>query len=82
MNNESDLEYVADKIYQMTGEIIAEGQKPFAVAAVLTMVALQIYKTSLSENDYNKMVDSISESRDKVKSLTEMIKSDFLRSFH
>ena len=32
----------------------------------MTRVALQIYKTSLSEQDYQKMVDFISSSRDEI----------------
>ena len=59
----------SEKIYQMTSMLIAEGEKPFAVAAMYTMVALQIYKTMMSEQEYNRMVDIISESRDRVKPL-------------
>lgn len=82
MSNEKELQIAADRIYRMTGEIISEGIPPFAVAAVLTMVSLQIYKTSLSPEEYNKMVDSISASRDRIQSLTDMVKSTYLQSFH
>ena len=82
MSDEKEMQVIANRIYQITGEIIAEGTQPFAIAAVLTMVALQIYKTSLSADDYNKMVDSISEDRDRIKSLTEMFKSDNMKSIH
>ena len=82
MDIDSDLNYAADQIYKMAGDMIADGQKPFAIAAIFTMIALQIYKTSLSKEDYDKMVDSISENRDKIKSLPEMVKEPFMKSFH
>jgi hypothetical protein len=37
------------------------------VAAVMMAQALTIYKSAMSEEDYNHMVDSISASRDQVK---------------
>lgn len=82
MEIDTELNSAADQIYRLAGDMIAEGQKPFAVAAVFTMVALQIYKTSLSAEDYNMMVDSISENRNKILSLPEMVKSPFMKSFH
>ena len=82
MEIDTELNTAADQIYRLAGDMIAEGQKPFAVAAVFTMVALQIYKTSLSAEDYNMMVDSISESRDKIQTLPEMVKQPFMKSFH
>jgi hypothetical protein len=37
------------------------------VAAIMMAQALTIYKSAMSEEDYNRMVDNISSSRDKVK---------------
>jgi len=37
------------------------------VAAIMMTQALTIYKSAMSEQDYNNMVDNISASRDKVK---------------
>jgi len=37
--------------------------EPLAVAAVFSAIALQIYKSTLSDEDFNNMVDAISESR-------------------
>jgi len=74
MNN-PDLSHAfntLDDVYKFTGTLIEDGHTPFAVAAAFTLVALQMYKTSMTDEDYNKMVDSISESRGRVKSLTEM----------
>lgn len=82
MNDNENLEAIANSLYTMAGDMIAEGQKPFAVAAVFTMIALQIYKSSLSEQEYNLMVDSISENRHKIKSLTTMVNNPELKKFH
>jgi len=40
---------------------------PMEVAAIMMTQALTIYKSAMSEEDYNRMVDNISSSRDKVK---------------
>ena len=40
---------------------------PLEVAAIMMTQALTIYKSAMSEEDYNRMVDNISSSRDKVK---------------
>jgi TRAP-type uncharacterized transport system substrate-binding protein len=36
------------------------------VAAVMMAQALSIYRTGMDEEDYNKIVDTMSENRDKV----------------
>ena len=77
---DSDLIIVADRIYKTTTELIIEGHQQFAIAAALTMVAMQIYKSALSKEDYDKMVDSISDSRDQVMSLNDIVKN--AGSFH
>ena len=69
----SDLAAIAEDVYAIAGRFIEEGQPPFAVAAVFTMIALQIYKTSMTEEDYHAMVDTISENRNHIKSLPEML---------
>lgn len=71
MTDDFELQSLTNQMYTITEELVAEGNSPFAVAAVHVMIALQIYKTSLSEEEYNLMVDSISISRDKIKPLTE-----------
>jgi hypothetical protein len=40
---------------------------PMEVAAVMMAQSLTIYKSALSEDEYNAIVDNISNSRDKVK---------------
>jgi len=43
------------------------------VAAIMMTQALSIYKTSMSPEEYNMMVDSISSNRDKVKTFDKPI---------
>jgi hypothetical protein len=40
---------------------------PMEVAAIMMAQSLTIYKSAMSEDDYNRMVDNISASRNKVK---------------
>lgn len=79
---DSDLIIVADRIYKTTTELMIEGHQQFAIAAALTMVAMQIYKSSLSKEDYDKMVDSISDSRDQVLSFDNLDFVSHSGSFH
>ena len=46
-----------------------EGYDPLVVAGVLAAHALSIYKTVLSKEDYNDIVDAICDSRDQVKAI-------------
>jgi len=46
---------------------------PMEVAAVMMAQALSLYRTGLDEMDYNKIVDSISSSRDCVQKFTPTI---------
>jgi len=40
---------------------------PMEVAAIMMTQSLAIYKSAMNQDDYNRMVDSISASRDKIK---------------
>lgn len=71
MIDDLELQSLTNQMYTITEELVAAGNSPFALAAVHVMIALQIYKTSLSEEEYNLMVDAISINRDKVKPLAE-----------
>lgn len=81
-DNSAQLTAIADRMYKLTNDLVVEGYKPFAVAAVHVMIALQMYKTALSDEEYNLMVDSISDSRDQIKSLAPLAVDSVARSFH
>lgn len=46
---------------------------PMEVAAIMMAQALSIYRTGLSDEEYNQMVDSISASRNKVHTFEQRI---------
>jgi hypothetical protein len=50
--------------------MIDKEHSPMEIAAILVAQALTLYKTVLDEDEYNGMVDSISDSRDKITKLT------------
>lgn len=59
------IETLYDNYLEFTDTQLGEF-KPMEVAAIMLAQALSIYKTTLDPESYNKMVDTISESRDKV----------------
>jgi len=63
---------VFEDVYDLANKMIKDGEQPFAVAAVFVLAGLQMYRTSLSDDDYDKMVASIYEARDRVRSLDEI----------
>ena len=63
---------IESKYIMLTNELVENNVNPFAVAAVMTKLAMMIYKTSLSASDYDEMIDSISERRNIVKSFNEI----------
>lgn len=61
-----ELEGVHDAVLELVAELLQEGYEPFAVAGVMSNIALSMYKTTLSPEDYNMMMDYISQSRDRI----------------
>ena len=68
------VESLYAKVLQFVDAMAIE-HSAFEIAAVLSSLSLSIYKSTLSENDFNQMVDAISLSRDKVK----IIKQDTIQ---
>ena len=54
--------------YMKFADKMADKYGVFAIAGVMMAQSLSLYKTVLSEEDFNLMVDNISNSRDNVKS--------------
>jgi len=52
--------------YMAFNNVMLEQHLPLEIAAIMMTQALSIYRTVLTEEDYNKMVDSISDLRDRV----------------
>jgi hypothetical protein len=64
MEDKMTVELYSD--YMKFTETMSEKYDALAVAGVMTAQALSIYRTVLSEEDYNQIVDNISDSRDLV----------------
>ncbi len=70
--SDDDLQTIYDQYLSFTG-LMVEEYDAMSVAAIMMAQALSIYRTSLDEIDYNKMVDSISSSRSIVQKFTPSI---------
>jgi len=74
--NTSDEELMAMEISyaELTHKFVEDGFNQYACAASMIKLAFMIYKSSLDAEEYNLMIDSISDSRDKIKSFAEIEK--------
>ena len=59
----------------LTHKLVDENFSPMACAAVMTKLAMMMYKSALDPEEYNAMVDTISDSRDLVKTFSEFQRS-------
>lgn len=66
MDDDTRMEDLYHALLRVTAELVNNGYDAMEISAVMTRVALQIYKTKLSDKDYNQMVDFISQSRDEI----------------
>lgn len=64
------MEQAYDEVMQLVGEQLESGTPPLEVAAVLVAISLRMYRTILTDGDFNSMVDSISEGRDRIQPLS------------
>ena len=72
----SDEELMAMEISyaNLTHKFVEEGFSQYACAASMVKLAFMIYKSSLNAEEYNAMINSISDSRDRIKSFSEIEK--------
>ena len=64
--NDDKLQRLYNNFLEFADHMCTENS-PMEVAAIMMAQSLTIYKSAMSEDDYNQMVDSISASRNKVK---------------
>lgn len=67
MIQDQDLQKLYDEYMEFTGKKISE-DNAMAVAGIMLAQALSIYKTALSNDEFNHIIQTISDSRDQVKS--------------
>jgi hypothetical protein len=68
---DDELMAIETSYMTLTSKFMEEGFSPMACAAIMSKLSMMMYKTSLNQEEYNLMIDTISESRDQIKSFTE-----------
>jgi len=63
---DDSLEYVYSEVLMVMERLLKEDQNPLAIAAVLASQALGLYKTVLSDKDYDSMIDSLVDKKNSV----------------
>ena len=63
---DSNLEHIYNEVLIVMERLLKEDQNPLAIAAVLASQAMGLYKTVLSEKDYDIMINSIVDKKDSV----------------
>ena len=69
--NDEQLMALELSFMDLASRFASEGVSPMASAAIMIKLALMMYKSSLNAEQYNLMVDNISNSRDLIKSFDE-----------
>lgn len=63
---EKSFEAVYSSFLKITNTLIEEDHDPLMLAAVLCTISLSIYRTMLSDTDYDLMIDAVKEFKDEV----------------
>lgn len=64
-----DLDECYSKFLKLSADLIAEEVSPLEVAAAELAIALTIYKSTLSEEDFDRMIQEIVNSKDNVQKI-------------
>jgi hypothetical protein len=66
MSEKDNVEYVYNEILMVMERLLKEDQNPLAIAAVFASHAMGLYKTVLSDKDYDIMINSLVEKKDSI----------------
>ena len=75
--NDDNLLHTYHEFMSLTDGLLAKDIKAIEIAPILIKLGLEIYKTILSEQEYERMVEFIYERRDDIKNL-----KDFMPELH
>jgi hypothetical protein len=64
---DNKLEELYEEYLSLTAKLVSKGVPTLGIAGVMMAQAMSMYKTALSPNEYDMIIDSISDSRDQVK---------------
>ena len=59
MSDDKELNEAYDKIFQQVEELTKEGVEPIVIAGTLMAQSMRLYRTLLSEPDFEKLMDTI-----------------------
>ena len=63
---DNNLEQIYNEVLMLIEQLLKEDHDPLAIAAVFASQAMGLYKTVLSESDYDRMMLSIIDKKDNV----------------
>jgi hypothetical protein len=67
--SEKDIEQITKDVWAFISTQL-ETHRPMAVAGVMVSQALTIYKSLLTQDEFDSIVDTISDTRDRVQKIT------------
>jgi|DEB0MinimDraft_10_1074344.scaffolds.fasta_scaffold41170_3 hypothetical protein len=67
MYEEEQFKFTYNKFIDLANNLLEEKVDAMMVAAVMSTIGMSLYRTSLSEEDYNKMVKTMFDLRVEVK---------------
>jgi hypothetical protein len=70
INSEDTINELYQEYWAIHAKMIDKEHSPLEIAAILMAQSLSMYKTMLDADEYNSIVDSMSDLRDKVQELT------------
>lgn len=68
-----DMIRIYENVYDLIGAEFIQGTDPLAVAGVLAATALRIYRTTLSEEDFEKATAHIYSSRHNIRPFGDQV---------
>ena len=71
--NDENLINTYNEFMVLTDKLLGADVKAIEIAPILIKLGLEIYKTVMTEDDYHRMVDFISDHRDDVQDLKEFL---------
>lgn len=72
MTTDAKMQTLYDNLFEFTGRM-SNQYDAYEIAGVMMAQALSIYKSSMSETEFNMMVDTISESRRQVQTFERKV---------
>ena len=71
--NDENLVRTYEEFMTLADKLLGEDIKAIEIAPILIRMGLEIYKTVMSPEDYDRMVDFISDHREDVRDLNEFL---------